>query len=119
MEKIIVNTKAQLDELEKDSALTWVGLIATDQSLNQAFTWLRGFTKIKNERAFIISGSLMNMAYGLSGDNAYQEDLTIVSVKLSDLENPAAIVIPRLTVGGRWFDDIVANDLRTEAEKRG
>ena len=61
----------------------------------------------------------MNLAYGLTGDNAYRDDLHIVSVKLSDIENVGAIVIPRFQVGGRWFDDIVANNRRREEEKMG
>ena len=31
MEKITVNTKAQLDELEKGSALTFIGCVNTDE----------------------------------------------------------------------------------------
>ena len=40
MERIKVTTKAQLDALEKNSALTWVGLIADDENLKAAFDWI-------------------------------------------------------------------------------
>ena len=49
----------------------------------------------------------MNNAYGLTGENAYKDELTILSIKLEDIENVAAITLPRFDVGGRWFDDIV------------
>ena len=50
----------------------------------------------------------------LKGSNAYKDELTIVSVKLSDLSNVNAIVIPRFEIGGRWFDDIVDNNARRQ-----
>ena len=34
-------------------------------------------------------------------------------------EKPLALTIPRFHVGGRWFDDVVANNARREAEKNG
>ena len=119
MKKIIVQTKAQLDELEKESALTWEGLTTDEESLTQLFDWIKSYTPMKQEVAYVITGATMNLAYGLTGDNAYRDDLHIVSVKLSDIENVGAIVIPRFQVGGRWFDDIVANNRRREEEKIG
>ena len=117
MEKIIVNTKAQLDELEKGSALTWEGHAVDDESLKKRFDWIKGYTPVKQERIYIISGWVMNNAYGLTGDNAYQDDVHLVSVKLEDIEHVGRIVVPRFTVGGRWFDDIVDNNRRREEEK--
>ena len=119
MKKITVQTKAQLDELEKESALTWEGLTTDEESLTQLFDWIKGYTPMKQEVAYVITGATMNLAYGLTGDNTYRDDLHIVSVKLSDIENVDAIVIPRFQVGGRWFDDIVANNRRREEEKMG
>lgn len=39
-------------------------------------------------------------------------------MKLSDMEKPNAIMLPRFQIGGRWFDDVVANNARREEEKR-
>lgn len=116
MKKVMVNDKAQLDELKEGSALTWEGLDVSDESLTQMFDWIKEYTSLKRETVYITSGAMMNQAYGLTDDNAYPDDLNLVSVKLEDLANPAAIVIPRFAVGGRWFDDIVDNRCREEDE---
>ena len=117
MKKIMVETKAQLEELVKESALTWEGLDTSDESLKQVFDWLKGYTPLKCERVYITSGGLMDVAYGLTGTNAYPANLSIVSVRLCDMEKPMAIAIPRFRVGGRWLDDIVDNNRRREEEK--
>ena len=56
MEKITVNTKAQLDELEKGSALTFVGCINTDKEIQCYFDWIGEKATLKRERMYIISG---------------------------------------------------------------
>ena len=117
MEKIMVKTKTQLEELVKESALTWEGLDTSDESLKQVFDWIKGYTPVKCERVYITKGGLMDVAYGLTGDNAYQPNVSIVSIRLCDMENPMAIAIPRFRVGGRWLDDIVSNNLAREEEK--
>ena len=119
MEKVIVNKRSQLNELEKGSAITWIGLAIDDESLAQLFGWIKCHTPVKVERVFIVSGSLMNMAYGLKGDFAYSEDLNIVSVKLCDLEKPMKIVPPRAQAGAHWFDDIVDRDRRRVEDDDG
>ena len=119
MEKITVNTKAQLDELEKGSALTFIGCINTDENIQLYFDWIKKRTAVKQERVYIISGWVMNNAYGLTGSNAYQDDLTILSIKLEDIENVGAITLPRFEIGGRWFDDVVSNNAATQRELNG
>ena len=53
----------------------------------------------------------MNKEYELHLNNAYQDDLTIVSVM--DIDS-LPIIIQRFTIGARWFDDIVDNNRRRE-----
>ena len=117
MEKITVNTKAQLDELEKGSALTFIGCVNTDEEAKCYFDWIRQRSPLKQERLYIVSGWVMNSAYGLTGKNAYKDDLTIFCIKLEDIENVAAITLPRFEIGGRWFDDVVANNARFQREE--
>ena len=119
MKKITVQTKAQLDELEKESALTWEGLTTDEESLTQLFDWIKGYTPMKQEVAYVITGATVNLACWLTAGNPNRDDPHTLSVKLSDIENVDAIVIPRFQVGGRWFDDIVANNRRREEEKMG
>lgn len=112
MKTINVSTKEQLDALYKQSALTWEGLTTDEANLNAVKEWLdeHGAILEDEEPIFhIITGKLMNDAYGLIGSNAYLEDLNIVSV--TDI-NQAKVTIPRFEVGGRWFDDVVDNNAR-------
>ena len=119
MEKIIVNDRETLDALYKDSAITLVGLAATDKNLEEFVGWIKEFTKFKREDIYIIEGDVMNRHYALTGSNAYPEtDCTLVAVKLSDLEKPHSLTIPRFQIGGIWFDDIVDNNARREEEKK-
>ena len=46
----------------------------------------------------------MNRCYGLTGNNAYSDDLTFAVIP--NYYNPMI----KLLVGARWFDDIVANN---------
>ena len=120
MKKIQVNERATLDALYKDSAFTIEGLSPDDESLGDLAEWVKRLTAFKREDFYVIDGKTMNREYGLTGTNAYPETgCTLVCIKLSDLEKPMALTIPRFQVGGRWFDDIVDNNARREAEKNG
>ena len=112
--KIIVTDRETLKELEDDSALTIEGL--AEDSIPDFIEWIKKYTPLIRETAYVIKGDVMNMAYGLTGNNAYQSDINIVAVKLSDMENYNAVVLPRFGIGGRWFDDIVDNNARREGE---
>jgi hypothetical protein len=109
MKKVIVKTKSEIEDLAKLSALTWEGLSIDDENLEAVFDWLKQYTEMKNEVVYIISGKLMNESYDLKNKKRYPDDLHIVSVKLSDMETPSAIVLKRFDVGGRWMDDIINN----------
>ena len=120
MNKIKVNDRATLDALYNTSALTFEGVAASDENVKAVLTWVKNYTPLKREDVYVIEGSLMNREYGLTGDNAYPEtDCTILCIKLDDMEKPMAVTLPRFTVGGRWFDDVVDNNARREAEKNG
>ena len=113
--KIVVTNRTTLDELYNNSALTIEGL--AEKAIPDFLDWIEGYTPIKNKVVYIIKGGVMNMAYHLTGSNAYPEELNIISVKLDDLENPMKVAIPRFEIGGRWFDDIVDNNTRREEAK--
>ena len=120
MNKIQVTDRKTLDELYNESAFTIEGLSSDDKSLGQLAEWVKHLTEFKREDFYIIEGKTMNREYNLTGTNAYPEtDCTLVCIKLSDLEKPLALTIPRFQIGGRWFDDIVNNNSRRESEKSG
>ena len=114
MKIIHISTKEQLDSLYNESALTWEGLSTEKGNLDALKEWLNHHGAILADREptiHIISGEFMNAMYSLRGNNAYPDDLTIVSV--TDI-NQAKVTLPRFEVGGRWFDDIVDNNKRRE-----
>ena len=115
MNIINVTTTQQLNALYNQSALTWEGLSSDEENLNAVRDWLEkheALTYVEPD-FHIIKGKFMNEQYGLSGDNAYPEDCTLVSV--TDI-NQMKIALPRFEVGGRWFDDIVDNNARRKEE---
>ena len=116
MIKILVETREQLDELIKDSALTWEGLkMDAEEDYKQVTDWMREHgASHKTENVYITTGKTMNMLENLTGSNAYPDDLSIVSFKLSEIENVMKLALARFDVGGRWMDDIVDNNRRRE-----
>ena len=115
MNRIMVNDRSTLDALAKDSALTFEGMSPDEENLKEIVKWVTNYTALVRTDVYVIPGSLMNRAYGLTGDNAYPEtDCNLVCIKLSDMAAPGKIVIPRFQVGGRWFDDVVENNERRQ-----
>lgn len=104
-----------LDELYEKSALTFEGTIVDDENLNWLIEWFEEHNcKMLKENFYVISGRQMNQKYHLTGSNAYPDSLTILCVKLEDLSSVKNIVIPRFELNGRWFNDVVDNNLRRE-----
>lgn len=97
------------------SALTVEGL--SEDSIPDLMDILKENTTVYRERAFIISGKFMNEQYGLTGNNAYKDDLSIVSVSLEDFD-ALPLTFIRFAFGGRWFDDVVDNNARREYYKK-
>ena len=105
-----ITTKEQLEDL--GSALTIEGL--AEESFGEFLEWIEKYTPLLSRTIYITKGSTMNNVYGLTGNNRYPSDCTIASVKLTDMENYSNIILPRFNIGGRWLDDIIANNLDRE-----
>lgn len=101
-----------LKELVDGSALTVEGL--AESAIDNFLDWVDETAGLKVRRAYVTKGSLANREWGLTGDNAYQDGLNIVSVKLDDMKDWKKVVIPRMQVGCRWMDDIRDNNVRRE-----
>lgn len=110
MNKIYVKTLKELEAL--GSALTIEGL--ADEAIPDFLNWIKKHTPILKEDVYITKGATMNKVLNLTGDNAYSDDLTIVSVRLEDMQNSMAVAIPRFAVDARWLDDIINNNLMRE-----
>lgn len=111
-EIIHCKTKADIKKLVDDWAITWEGLDTSEENLKQLFDWVSQYTKVLNQKVYVVSGALMNRSYRLVGDNRYPADLNIVSIMSEDLENKNSLSVPRLKVGGRWMYDIVEDNKR-------
>ena len=94
------------------------GLDDTDKNLYGFANWIKNLSEISNPlNMYIIKGKQMNEEYGLSGKNKYPNELRIVSVMLEDIKQVEKIVIPRFEINGKWFNDIVDNDVRREGRE--
>ena len=106
-----VVTKEQLEKLYNNSAFTIEGL--ADESIPDFMACLEENTTFTTENpiVYITKGHVMNLAYNLTKDNAYNDDLAIISVIDIDL---VKVALKRFSVGARWFDDIVDNNIMRE-----
>ena len=113
-----VDSGSELEYLYNHSALTWEGLVTTEDSLSQLSDWLKSKDALTSEPSFyVITGKFMSDYYKLTGTNRYQDDLNIVSVD-PECINLGKVIIARFESGGRWFDDIVDNNASHEEEKK-
>lgn len=116
MNIINVTKEDQLNNLYKQSALTFEGLsVDTEEERQQVIDWLlENNVNVDNLTFNVIKGKLMNDVYCLTGRNRYPARLSIVSLTGIDTSK---LVVARMRVGGRWFDDIVDNNLAREEIK--
>ena len=100
----------------ENSCFTFEGLDLSNKESNKLMERdfrAAGFTE-KDFIVYVLKGSTMNDYYGLTGDNAYNPELTIAVIP--NFYNP----ILKMIVGARWFDDIVAsNCIKQNAIKTG
>lgn len=113
--RIYVNSNEQFEKLYNSNALTLQGLDDTDKNLYSFANWIKNLSEISNPlNMYIIKGKQMNEQYGLSGKNKYPDELRIVCVELKDIKQVDKIIMPRFEINGRWFNDVVDNDVRRE-----
>lgn len=119
--KVITATKKDLGYLYSQSALTWEGMNTDEGNIEIIDEVLRniGSDPIDGYVGYVVSGKLMNEAFGLTGSNAYKEDLHILSIPLDQFNCVNPLIMWRLTCGARWFDDIVDNNARREGVEVG
>ena len=112
MIQIKLETREECETLEGISAATIID--CTDvRSIADKFAKDFGFNKSKY---YLVTGSDMNKAYKLTGDNAYRDDVQIVAFDLRDFDtfNQQDIPVDEYIK----ISDIVSNDLYAEREMR-
>ena len=67
------------------------------------------------KKMYVITGKQMNnFKVPLTGDNAYPEDLTILSIELDNITDVSKLFLKKFEVGARWMDDICDNNWSRE-----
>ena len=109
-----------LDDLYNNSAFTLEGFDTSKENIDKLIEWIDQCGGVKNPVSiYITKGSFMNNKYGLTKDNAYPEDLNIVSIKLEDIKNIFRLSVARFEIGARWFSDIVDNNIERQNQING
>lgn len=113
-----VESVFDLEYLDENDAIVIEGI--TEDTITDFVDWVDHIATLKNDitTAYKISGGFLDMVWGLTGDNRYDEDLNIVAIPFSEIENPELLAIPRFAVAARWWSDVRDNNLRREEEKR-
>lgn len=105
-------TSSTLDELYANDAYTITG---AGGELNG---WVEGYNNLLEKenigtptKFYTFKGSLMNAKYDLTGEVAYDKDLTFLAFPLEGL-NVGKLAMFKLRMQDRWFNDIVDNNHR-------
>lgn len=115
--ELIEATDDDLVNLEKGSAFTFEGLMSDDKNLNDLVDFFNEKTNIKIPmKIYHATGEKVNTLYGLTGRNAYPNDLDIVLLPLDNWNELGDLPMIKTQIGARWFDDIVDNN-RMRQEK--
>ena len=115
--ELIEATDDDLVNLEKGSAFTFEGLMSDDKNLNDLVDFFNEKTNVKIPmKIYHATGEKVNALYGLTGRNAYPDDLDIVLLPLDNWNELGNLPMIKIQIGARWFDDIVDNN-RMRQEK--
>lgn len=118
METVLIKaTEQDIEELRNKSAFTFIG---AGGNLND---WMVGINDVLKQhlinqvsRFYTWNGKLMNDMYGLTQNNAYQDDITFLAFDITEIpmDQIGKLSMLKLTMHARWLDDIVDNDLARE-----
>lgn len=108
----------KISELEKGSAFTWEGMAVDDENLNGIVDFFKKNTKGFKTPVTMYNwtGNEFNEKYGLTGSNAYPDDLNFLSIPLDAWSEMGNLPMVKFQVGARWLDDIVDNNARRQGE---
>ena len=119
---VVTADENKIKELASRSAFTWEGMDLGDENLAAVAQVLCDEKLVKGGKesiyAYTWSGRLMNEIYGLTGDNAYPDDLPFLSFELDSFDGEGNLNVFKMMVGARWLDDIVRNNELNEQEQK-
>lgn len=99
-----IKTKQELDQLANDWSPTWEGVAL--EGLEEQLKEIDPLVKI-----VYCTGKTYNKVYGLTGNNKYPDNLTIVFLK--DYSKPKQLMW-KMEYGCRWAWDVLWNNLNRE-----
>lgn len=119
---VVTADENKIKELENASAFTWEGMNLDDENISeiaQAFCTEKLVREGTQEMTgYTWSGGTMNEMYGLTGENAYPDDLPFLSFGLDSFDGEGNLDVFKMYCGARWLDDIVRNNAMNEQEQR-
>lgn len=82
--------------------------------------WKNGYQEMLDKKEIgkiqewiTFTGKDMNEEYGLTGNNAYKDEITFLAFPLTGL-NVGRLAVLKIALNDRWFDDIVDNNRRIQ-----
>lgn len=116
--KLINTTTDDLWELYNESAWTWEGMSTDDENIGLIIDFFNNQgCPLKENEFYVTTGKQLNsFNKELTGDNAYPDDLQIVSIFLDNITNVEKLFMVKFQVGARWFDDICENNWAREGD---
>lgn len=99
--ELIRCTEQDIQRLYDEDAWTWLGMTTDDDNLQSIIDWFKEEgCPLKKEEFYVMTGKqLNNFKIPLTGDNAYPEDLTILSIELDNITDVSKLFIKKFEVG--------------------
>lgn len=111
-----VTNRRDLRQFYEENSICFEGMEMKTEADEKSLTdWITHYTKMKEHKIYVVRGELMNSRYLLVGESRYRPDFPLTIVKMSDLEDPLAIIPAKILLqrNAKWFKDIVdSNELR-------
>lgn len=100
---------SDLDKLYKGSYSTILGAGGPiEEWIDGISDWMKENDLGEMSDIYVFKGSDVNKKYGLSGKNQFKNDLVILAWSNNKI-NMSKYAVKRLSMGIRWFDDIIDN----------
>ena len=115
---ILKCTTGDMDRLYEGDAWTWEGMTTDDDNLREIIKWFEeNGCPLKKPEFWVMTGKQMNeYCGGLTGNNKYSDDLTILSIELDNITDCQKMILKKFEVLARWFSDIVDNNRAREKQ---
>lgn len=109
-------TYRDLEELYKKEAYCFEGIVDDEETYQTLADAIHDWDEsVEVAKIYRCKGGFMNYMYALSGDNAYQDDLTFMFIDWQEFGNDFSAAEHKGNC--RYFSDVVDNNARREIRK--